>query len=220
MNSPHNEPLCAVLNREAENHCSASFSLVTDFSSWPTVGKKCAVPIKREFVSAQTSHKYTHRHTHWMGWKEALSCWDSEAFKMSKLRRWISVLFSSGSGSLPPWSSSRHSMAFCSFHSDRSLVDHPDLREENSIQAGVHTSPPLLVSTLSPSSFHFPLYGRHSNRRQTRKRRHCGRFLSDSLSLCLFSASLTLYSTSIPTKINVLGISDDTINSWSSVWRL
>lgn len=87
-------------------------------------------------------------------------------------------------------------MAFCSFHSDRGPVDHPDLREENSIQAGVHTSPPLLLSTLcslSPSSFHFPLYGRHSNRRQARQRRHCGLFLLLPLPVSLFSASLTRY---------------------------
>lgn len=64
MKFPHNEPFCAALNGAGWNYCWASFSLVTDFSSWPTVGKKCTVPIKREFVSVQTSYKYTHKYTH------------------------------------------------------------------------------------------------------------------------------------------------------------
>lgn len=73
-------------------------------------------------------------------------------------------------------------MAFCSFHSDRSPVDHPDLREEISIQAGVHTSPPLLVSTLPPLSISLSMVGIATGVRLVR----------EGTVVC-FSASLTLY---------------------------
>lgn len=79
-------------------------------------------------------------------------------------------------------------MAFCSFHGDRSPVDHPDPREENSIQAGVHTSPPLLVSTLlslalPPLSISLSMVGIATGVRLVRE----GTVVcfSDSLSLCL-----------------------------------
>lgn len=164
MNFPHNEPLCAALNREAENHRSASLSLVTDFSSWPTVGKKCAVPIKREFL-------FKHTYTLWVWWKRHCCCWDSVWNKKYQL-----LFLSSGSGFLPP------RILLEAFHgilllSQRPLACRspwPERGDFNSSWRPYFASPACLYS---PSSFHFPLYGRHSNRRQARQRRHCGLFL-------------------------------------------
>lgn len=132
-----------------------------------------------------------------MWWKRHCHAETVKRLKWAKLRRWILVPFpplriALSSSPDPPRGIPWHSAPFTA--TARLSIT---LTWERRIQfklASILCLPCLsLLCSLSPSSFHFPLYGRHSNRRQARQRRHCGLFLWLPLPMSLFSASLTLY---------------------------
>lgn len=141
--------------------------------------------------------------------KEALSCWDSEASEMSKSRRWISALFPRDQAFFLP-DPPRGILLFSH------PVDRPDLREENSIQAGIHTSPPLLFSTQLSLSLSLSLSNSLSTVGiATGVREGTVVFSSDSLSLCFSIQPGDL--SSIQTGVNCVHDLNYTFKRWNHI---